>query len=81
MVFRTHQSPQHLRLIEVIGDSMSPTLKDGDFVLIDTSKMGGAQEELKQSAASLMGNVEAAQGIELGGTKSAHMQDCQNLNF
>ena len=44
MLFRTHQSPQHLRLIEVVGDSMSPTLKDGDFVLIDTSKTGGAQD-------------------------------------
>lgn len=44
MLFRTHQSPHHLRFIEVVGDSMSPTLKDGDFVLIDTSKTGGAQD-------------------------------------
>ena len=27
-----------LRLIEVCGDSMKPTLKDGEFCIIDTSK-------------------------------------------
>jgi phage repressor protein C with HTH and peptisase S24 domain len=29
-------SPQHLALVEVVGDSMAPTLSNGDLALIDT---------------------------------------------
>lgn len=29
-------SPEHLALVEVAGDSMAPTLSDGDLVLVDT---------------------------------------------
>ncbi len=35
--FRTPQNPDHLKLITVVGDSMEPTLHDGDHILIDTS--------------------------------------------
>lgn len=44
LLFKTQQSPKFLRLIEVVGDSMEPTLKDGDLVLIDTSKTGHGQD-------------------------------------
>ena len=36
-IFRTHPNPKHLKVIEVIGDSMEPTLQEGDLIVIDTS--------------------------------------------
>ena len=33
----THSKPQSLSIIRVMGDSMEPTLSDGDDVLVDTS--------------------------------------------
>ncbi len=36
-VFRTKPNPKNLKVIEVIGDSMEPTLQEGDLIVIDTS--------------------------------------------
>ena len=36
-VFRTKPNPKNLKVIEVIGDSMEPTLQEGDIVVIDTN--------------------------------------------
>lgn len=38
ILFKTDINPQDLKIIEIEGDSMEPTIKDGSFVLIDTSK-------------------------------------------
>ncbi len=37
-IFKTPQKEENLKIIEVIGDSMEPTIKDGSYVIIDTSK-------------------------------------------
>ena len=39
--FKTPQNPQNLKIIQIIGDSMEPTLQDGSFIVIDISKKGG----------------------------------------
>lgn len=33
----TAASPEHIRIVRAIGDSMQPTINDGDFVFVDTS--------------------------------------------
>lgn len=33
----TYSKPQDIKQMRVIGDSMEPTIKDGDFILVDTS--------------------------------------------
>lgn len=38
ILFKTPINPNNLKVIEIEGDSMEPTIKDGSFVLIDTSK-------------------------------------------
>lgn len=38
ILFKTPKKEDDLKIIEVEGDSMEPTIKDGSFVLIDTSK-------------------------------------------
>ena len=35
--FKTKPNPKDLKLIQVVGDSMQPTLQEGDFILIDTA--------------------------------------------
>lgn len=40
-LFKTPQNPNKIKLIQVSGDSMMPTLNDGDFVLIDETKNFG----------------------------------------
>ena len=37
-LFKTPQNPDHLKIIQVSGDSMEPTLKDGDYVIINTAQ-------------------------------------------
>jgi len=37
-LFKTPQNPDHLKIIQVNGDSMEPTLKDGDYVIINTTQ-------------------------------------------
>ncbi len=39
--FKTPQNPQKLKAIEIVGDSMEPTLLNGSYIVIDTSKKGG----------------------------------------
>ena len=39
--FRTPQNPQNLKIIEIVGDSMEPTLLNGSHIVIDISKKGG----------------------------------------
>ncbi len=38
-LFKTPQNPDHLKIIQVNGDSMEPTLKDGDYVIINTTQI------------------------------------------
>lgn len=40
-LFKTPINPAKIKLIQVSGDSMFPTLNDGDFVLIDETKAYG----------------------------------------
>ncbi len=40
-LFRTPINPAKIKLIQVSGDSMFPTLHDGDFVVIDETKAYG----------------------------------------
>lgn len=35
--FRTPQNPAALKVIQVVGDSMEPTLRDGSYILVDTA--------------------------------------------
>ena len=34
----THANPDNIKMLRVFGDSMEPTLKDGDWVLVDISR-------------------------------------------
>lgn len=34
----TYSTPQNIKMIRVVGDSMNPTLKDGDWVFVDLSQ-------------------------------------------
>lgn len=34
-----HTFPEHLRILRINGDSMAPTLQDGDMVLVDTQRV------------------------------------------
>ena len=36
----TFAKPEHIKQMRVIGDSMEPTIKDGDYILTDTSYRG-----------------------------------------
>ena len=38
--FKTPKNPKDLNIIQVSGDSMSPTLNDGDYIVVDTKKKG-----------------------------------------
>lgn len=40
-LFKTPINPNKIKLIQVSGDSMTPTLNDGDFVVIDEAKSHG----------------------------------------
>lgn len=40
-LFKTPINPAKVKLIEVVGDSMYPTIKDGDYVIIDETKAYG----------------------------------------
>lgn len=42
---KTRTSPERLRVMTVVGDSMSPTIEDGDIVLVDE---GVKVEELRE---------------------------------
>ena len=33
----TAASPEHIKIVRAVGDSMQPTINDGDFVFVDTS--------------------------------------------
>lgn len=42
---KTSTSPERLRVMTVVGDSMSPTIEDGDIVLVDEGCQGGKLDE------------------------------------
>jgi hypothetical protein len=42
---KTRTSPERLRVMVVAGDSMSPTIDDGDIVLVDEGCQGGELKE------------------------------------